>query len=381
MTHRLPALWSSLLLASLTLGCAASGPKSSSTPAAAYASSAAREATTSSVSSPVPPAATSTGTGFTDANTDNSLISNGNVSATSENLLSVASGFRREVYRLGGRVVSEQVHFRAESEDDTRDASTATYRIKILPRLLPDILDWLGKHSTITVQDVSSIVAMESEADASIVRADVQARLAEIEHQLAEPGLDRQYQAALEQERAKLIGAVIADPNALADNTKRVAVLDIRLEPPHPLDLYANGILFGQARGSVLGLGVLGQSRGNRIGGGVGIGGHSPVSSFEVMGYSAPTMDSHAGVTVSLGFGGYSKAFGGGKRASMNPYVGARLGYAYLEANYFAVAAELGVEVVKQHGVMWTLSARPMALLGSSSQAAVEVGSSLGLAF
>jgi hypothetical protein len=381
MTHRLPALWSSLLLASLTLGCAMGGPKSASAPATAYASSAEREPTASSVSAPVPPAATSTGTGFTDANTDNSLISNGNVSATSENLLSVASGFRREVYRLGGRVVSEQVHFRAESEDDTRDTSTATYRIKLLPRLLPDILDWLGKHSTITVQDVSSIVAMESEADASIVRADVQARLTEIEHQLADPTLDHQYQAALEQERTKLIGAVIADPNALADNTKRVAVLEIRLEAPHPLDLYAKGILFGQARGSVLGLGVLGQSRGNRIGGGVGIGGHSPVSSFEVIGYSATTMDSHAGVTVSLGFGGYSKAFGGGKRTRMNPYVGARLGYAYLEANYFAVAAELGVEMVKQHGVMWTVSARPMALLGSSSQAAVELGSSLGLAF
>jgi|GEM_PF-6973302 len=387
MTHRPPFLWSSLLLASVTLGCASGGPRLASAPVAAYATPAAREATASVVSAPPAPAAppappaTSTATGFTDANTDNSLISNGNISATSENLLSVASGFRREVYRLGGRVFSEQVHFRAESEDDTRNTSTAIYRIKILPRLLPDILDWLGKHSTITVQEVSSIVAMESEADASIVRADVQARLAKIELQLADPTLDHQYQAALEQERTKLIGAVIADPNALADNTKRVAVLEIRLEAPHPLDLYANGILFGQARGSVLGLGVLGQSRGNRIGGGVGIGGHSPVSTLEVMGYSAPTMDSHAGVTVSLGFGGYSKAFGGGKRASMNPYVGGRLGYAYLEANYVAVAAELGVEIVKQHGVMWTVSARPMALLGSSSQAAVEVGSSFGLAF
>ena len=45
------------------------------------------------------------------------------------------------------------------------------------------------------------------------------------------------------------------------------------------------------------------------------------------------------------------------------------------------VAAELGVELVKQHGVLWSVSARPIGLIGSNSQAAVEIGSSLALAF
>jgi hypothetical protein len=58
-----------------------------------------------------------------------------------------------------------------------------------------------------------------------------------------------------------------------------------------------------------------------------------------------------------------------------------RYGYAYLEAHYFVVAAELGVELVKQHGVLWSVSARPTGLIGSASQAAVEIGSSLALAF
>ena len=84
---------------------------------------------------------------------------------------------------------------------------------------------------------------------------------------------------------------------------------------------------------------------------------------------------------ATIGFGTYSKAFGGGKRAAWNPYVGTRLGYAYLEANYVTVAAELGVEVLKRSGLLWTVSARPLGLIGSDSQAAVEVGSSLGLAF
>src|SRR5207249_4878590 len=173
--------------------------------------------------------------------------------------------------------------------------------------LLPDLLDWLGKHATITAQDVSSIIAMESEGDASIVRADVQARIDAIDTQLADPALDPQQRAALEQERTRLAGAAIADPNAMADNTRRVAVLDVRLETPHRPDPYSRGTLLGQARGSVLGLGMLGQDRGSRVGAGVGIGGRSPVSSLEVIGYAAPTMAERAGGTITLGIGSYPR--------------------------------------------------------------------------
>ena len=380
MMERQAFTCSVLVGASLIAACgAARSPALSTTPAAVPA---AREAPPPTYQAPVAPAATpATPTGYADVNTDTSLISNGSVTASSQELLSTASAFRREVYRLGGRVFAEQVHFRAEPDDDGKQASAASYRIKLLPRLLPDLLDWLGKHATITAQDVQSIIAMESEGDASIVRADVQARITEIAAQLADPGLDPAYREALEAERTKLTGAAIADPRAMADNTRRVAVLDVRLEAPRRPDPYARGTFLGHARGSLLGLGVLGASRGNRIGGGVGVGGRSPVSSFEVMGYAAPTMAERAGVTVTLGFGSYSRAFGAGNRSSLNPYVGARLGYAYLQTKYFAVAAELGVELVKQRGVLWTVSARPMGLLGSDSQGAIEVGSSLGLAF
>jgi len=376
MTHGRAFVWSLLIGTSVVAGCAGAAKVStlSAPPAVREAPPPAYQA----AAAPPPGAAS---TGYADVNTDNALISNGSVAATSEELLPTASAFRREVYRLGGRVFAEQVHFHVDADDEVKQASAATYRIKLLPRLLPDLLDWLGKHATITAQDVSSIIAMESEGDASIVRADVQARLAEIDGQLADPALDPKHRAALETERAKLTGAAIADPGAMADNTRRVAVLDVRFEAPLRPDPLARGSLIGHARGSLLGLGVLGQTRGSRIGGGVGIGGRSPVASFEVMGYAAPTMAERAGVTVTLGIGSYSRALGSGHRSSFNPYIGARFGYAYLQANYLAVAAELGVELVKQRGVLWTVSARPMGLVGSDSQGAIEVGSSLDLAF
>ena len=375
MMHRQAFTGSVLVSASLIAACgAARSPALSTTPAAVPA---AREAPPATYQAPLAPApAAATPTGYADVNTDSSLISNGSVTASSPELLSTASAFRREVYRLGGRVFAEQVHFRAEPDDDGKQASAGSYRIKLLPRLLPDLLDWLGKHATITAQDVSSIVAMESEADAAIVRADVKQRLDEIEAQLGDPQLEPSVRAALEQEKTKLTGAAIPDPNAMADNTKRVAVLDVRLEAPRLPDPYAHGKLLGHARGSFLELAGIG-----RVGGGVGLGGHSPVSTVEVLGYSSSGMAEKAGVSVTLGFGGYSKAFGGGTRSSLNPYLGARVGYAYLDANYLEVAAEVGVELFKQRGVIWTMSARPMGLLGDTSKGAVEVGSSVGLAF
>ncbi|HTM22763.1 MAG TPA: hypothetical protein VL172_19705 [Kofleriaceae bacterium] len=373
MTHRLAPV----LLVLAACGARASSPVATTVPAAAEPAAPAPEPTHAA---PMPPPAREP-TGYSDVNTDNSLISNGSVTAASEQLLATASGFRREVYRLGGRVFAEQIHFRAEAGDEHDEPSLATYRIKLLPRMLPDLLDWLGEHATITEQDVSSIIAMESEGDAAIVRADVQARLAEIDGQLAGAALDAQVRAALEQERSKLVGAASANPDAMADNTRRVAVLGVRLEAPHRPDPYARAKMLGHARGSFLGLGVLGNTSSRRLGGGVGIGGRSPVSTLEVVGYAASTMDDKPGMTVTVGIGGYSKAFGGGNRRSLNPYVGARLGYAYLQDSYFAVAAELGVELLKQRGVLWSVSARPMGLVGASSQAAVEMGSSLGLAF
>ena len=86
------------------------------------------------------------------------------------------------------------------------------------------------------------------------------------------------------------------------------------------------------------------------------------------------------GVVATLGGGTYSRAFGNGKRTMLNPYVGARVGYAYLDHNYFTVAAEVGVEVYKERGVLLSVSARPTGLIGRDSQGAIETGATLGVA-
>jgi hypothetical protein len=379
---------SRLLLASVTLGtltsaCAAG--MASKAPAADYAAtSAPPPADMSGGDAPVAPSATpatANPDGLQDVNTDAALNTNGSVTATAKDFLQTASAFRRQVYALGGQVFAERIHYQAGGAE--LDAG-ATYRVKLKPRILPDLLDWLTEHTIITAQDVNSIIAMESEGDALIVRADVQARVAEIDKQLAITTLDPTLRAALETERAQLMPQVIADPTASAGNTKRVAVLEVTLDPPRrPRDAMDDASLIASARGSMIGLGVLGggAASGRRMGAGVGIGGKGPVANVEVVGYAADEMDDQAGVMATVGGGMYSKALGGGKRVALNPYVGARIGYAYLSDSYFAVSAEVGLELYKQKGVLLSVSARPTGLIGADSQAAVEGGATLGVAF
>src|SRR5437870_593124 len=107
----------------LLLFVAACGSAPSHRTAASMPASMPAEPPTSAHQAPMTPAPASPATGYADVNTDNSLNSNGSVAATSENLLSTASGFRREVYRLGGRVYAEQVHYRAQLDDEPREAS------------------------------------------------------------------------------------------------------------------------------------------------------------------------------------------------------------------------------------------------------------------
>jgi hypothetical protein len=131
----------------------------------------------------------------------------------------------------------------------------------------------------------------------------------------------------------------------------------------------------------MIALDVLEGGGGHRAGCGVAVGGRSPVAAVEVLALARGAKAERAGVIATLGYGRVLRAFDVGPRPLLVPYVGARIGYAYLDASYLAVAAELGVELFRGRGVVLGVSARPTALLGKDSQVGVEGGASLGLAF
>jgi hypothetical protein len=78
----------------------------------------------------------------------------------------------------------------------------------------------------------------------------------------------------------------------------------------------------------------------------------------------------------------FSDFLGRGRRRTLNPYLGWRLGYARFESqNEFAFAGVVGVELVKARTFSLDLSGRLFGLLGKSGHMAIEPALSANIAF
>lgn len=89
-----------------------------------------------------------------------------------------------------------------------------------------------------------------------------------------------------------------------------------------------------------------------------------------------PATDDGTGraVIATLGGAGYSQFLGGGRRRFLNPYLGARMGYGWIDRHAFVAAAELGVELVKHERVVVEAAGRGLGLFhGDGVDAAVQV--------
>jgi len=87
---------------------------------------------------------------------------------------------------------------------------------------------------------------------------------------------------------------------------------------------------------------------------------------------------------LTLGSEFYSELLGGGRRRTLNPYLGLRAGYArFLGVSEVAAGGSLGVELYKSRALQLDLSAQALALFGSSrgSHAALVPALGLGFAF
>jgi hypothetical protein len=83
------------------------------------------------------------------------------------------------------------------------------------------------------------------------------------------------------------------------------------------------------------------------------------------------------------GGGGYSDYFGAGRRRFLNPYIGGRIGYAWVEDRHnFVASGELGVELFKSERLIVDVSARGLGLIGKGgTDAAAELAAGVLIPF
>ena len=89
----------------------------------------------------------------------------------------------------------------------------------------------------------------------------------------------------------------------------------------------------------------------------------------------------HPAVLATMGGAAYSDFFGYGQRQFGNPYLGARLGYGYLDSSRFVAQGELGLELFKTKNALIDVNARVTGLIGRDSDLAVVGGLGAVVAF
>jgi hypothetical protein len=79
--------------------------------------------------------------------------------------------------------------------------------------------------------------------------------------------------------------------------------------------------------------------------------------------YAAPLGEDPWMLTVTMGAATCSELLGGCERTTFNPFVGARVGYAWRGESWALLQAEAGLELVHLGGFIWEVSARPTVAL------------------
>ena len=95
---------------------------------------------------------------------------------------------------------------------------------------------------------------------------------------------------------------------------------------------------------------------------------------------AARTSSSNA-VIATLGGAAYSDFLGGGTRQMLNPYLGLRLGYAYVDTSRFVLQGEAGVELFKAKYVVIDASVRATGLIGKDSDLGLVTAAGATIAF
>jgi hypothetical protein len=92
--------------------------------------------------------------------------------------------------------------------------------------------------------------------------------------------------------------------------------------------------------------------------------------------------DEKRAVIATSGGAAYSDFLGRGRRRFLNPYLGMRMGYGYLDGHNFVLAGDVGLELVKHKYVMVDANLRVVGLFGEiGADVAMVAGGGVVVAF
>jgi len=179
---------------------------------------------------------------------------------------------------------------------------------------------------------------------------------------------------AIERELTRLRGEIerIKGEQRYLKDRVAFASFEVRLhrKPPNPEAVFAPHAKFHPGP-RLTGLHLLdadGRTQ-TRLGGGVTV--HFDRAATLELDVFPATGDDGRALLATFGGAAFSDFLGRGKRHFLNPYLGLRMGYGYLDGSRFIIAADVGLELTKHEYLLTTLSFRTLALIGEEKDVAM----------
>ena len=293
-----------------------------------------------------------------------------------------ADGLRGEIERLGGRVVSEKV-------DGAARSWRAQIRVRLPPERVDEVVAWLDRQGEITSKRIEAADVSRTLFDQELALTNLTATLERLRKLLDGGGLSMQDILGVEREMSRLRGEIdrIKGEKRWLEDRVAFATLDVQVSRRDGAVMGPRTKVYPGPRLAALTLFDPDGRMRTRLGGGFAMHIVIPritleIDVFDDVEASADHAAEGHAVLATYGAAMYSDFLGRGKRRFLNPYLGFRLGYGYLDYNAFAVQGELGVELFKHEYVMVDASVRATGLFGADDvDAGLVSGASIVFAF
>lgn len=308
------------------------------------------------------------------------LVVEGSLAVEVTEVGDLVSALRAQVEAAGGRVITEQV-----SGGETSWYANLTLRLP--PAQVEPIVAWLAGRGDITDKRINATDVSRQLFDQELALTNLQATSARLQKLLDQGGLTMNDVLAIEKELTRIRGEIegIKGSQRFLQDRVALATLDVSLRRRDGAVTIARAKFYPGGRFSTL---VLLDPEGRqrtRLGASLVLHTVMRHGSLEVDVFesapASPGADAKPAVIATFGGAAYSDYLGRGQRRVLNPYLGMRLGYAYLDGSRFAVQAEAGVELFKHKHLVLDASLRATGLIGSRVDGALVAGAGAVVAF
>lgn len=331
---------------------------------------------------PAPSPIATGGSGAPTMQIPEALVIEGTIAIEVGEIADIVPALRAQVEGLGGRVIHEAV-------SGGELSWSAQLKLRLPPGKVEEVVAFLAKRGDITSKNVTATDVSKQLFDQELAIKNLRTTLDRLTQLMATGGLQVPQILQIEQEMTRIRGQIDqleGDQRYLKDRVA-LATLDVSISRRDGAVRVhvAAAKAYPGARFSMLTLFDPGARKRTRFGGSFVLHTALRTMSLEVDLFQKETndtgTDSTNAVIATLGGAVYSDFLGGGTRQTLNPYLGLRLGYAYVDTSRFVLQGEAGVELFRSKYVVLDVGVRATGLIGKESDLALVSGGGVTIAF